>query len=173
MSSLMSGLETKHDWKSQDWLQWAFSFLRETGTRRILELGIEDDPVMTRNFNRLQVVTAPSPNGGALPLDSAWFDAVLGFCPLELIERPQRLIAEAARVLKPGGLLIFQASDRRLWRRALRSSKRKFIRPSDVERHCQDARLEIVSWVGLRESLSGTLESPSHYVYWGAAQKRK
>jgi SAM-dependent methyltransferase len=167
----MSGLETKQDWRSQDWLQWAFSFLRETRTRRILELGIDDDPVTTRNFNRLQVVTAPSDLAARLPLDSAWFDAVLSFVPLDHVSKPAQLINEAARVLKPGGLLMFQAHNRRMWSRAIRFPG-KSIAPSDVEKCCQHARLDIISWVGLRESLCGPIESPSHYVYWGAAQKK-
>ncbi len=53
-------------------------------------------------------------NGDAtkLPFAAATFDAVCAMDLLEHVEAPRALVAEAARVLKPGGVLFFHTFDR-------------------------------------------------------------
>jgi SAM-dependent methyltransferase len=70
--------------------------------------------------------TRLDPATGRLPYDDARFDAVLVMDVLEHVPDPRRLLAEAARVLKPGGRLVGfvpvegeTLSFYEFWRRAL------------------------------------------------------
>ncbi|MEZ5294011.1 MAG: class I SAM-dependent methyltransferase [Vicinamibacterales bacterium] len=58
-------------------------------------------------------------DGEALPFDDASFDVVYGHGVLQYAAAPERLIAEAHRVLKPGGQGIFMVYNRVSWLNAL------------------------------------------------------
>lgn len=51
----------------------------------------------------------------ALPYPDASFDVVCAMDFLEHVEAPERVVAEAARVLAPGGLFFFHTFDRSVW----------------------------------------------------------
>jgi SAM-dependent methyltransferase len=54
-------------------------------------------------------------DGEALPFPDASFDVVYGHGVLQYAVRPERIVAEAHRVLVPGGQAIFMAYNRRSW----------------------------------------------------------
>jgi SAM-dependent methyltransferase len=58
-------------------------------------------------------------DGEALPFPDASFDLVFAHGVVQYTADDRRLVAEARRVLKPGGLAIFQVYNRRSWLNAL------------------------------------------------------
>jgi SAM-dependent methyltransferase len=58
-------------------------------------------------------------DGEALPFPDASFDAVYGHGVLQYAAAPDRLVAEAHRVLRPGGQAIFMVYNRLSWLNAL------------------------------------------------------
>jgi SAM-dependent methyltransferase len=60
-------------------------------------------------------------NGEALPFADASFDLVYAHGVVQYTADDRRLVAEVRRVLKPGGLAIFQVYNRRSWLNALSS----------------------------------------------------
>jgi len=54
-------------------------------------------------------------DGEALPFPDASFDVVYGHGVLQYAVRPERIVAEAHRVLVPGGQAIFMVYNRRSW----------------------------------------------------------
>jgi ubiquinone/menaquinone biosynthesis C-methylase UbiE len=58
-------------------------------------------------------------NGEELPMPDASFDLVYAHGVVQYTARPARLVAECHRVLKPGGLAIFQVYNRISWLNAL------------------------------------------------------
>ena len=60
-------------------------------------------------------------NGEALPFAAATFDLVFAHGVVQYTADDRALIAETRRVLKPGGLAIFQVYNRRSWLNALSS----------------------------------------------------
>ena len=125
----------------------------------------------------LAVAAAHDPTGGvhyelgdarALPHDDASFDVVCAMDFLEHVEEPARVIAEAARVLVPGGLLFFHTFDRNVWSWLVvikgvewfvRNTPhdlhvlRLFIRPSELARMCRAHGLVPVELHGSRPKL--------------------
>lgn len=53
--------------------------------------------------------------GEALPLPAASFDAATAWDVLEHVRDPQRVLGELARVLRPGGVALITAINRRAW----------------------------------------------------------
>jgi 2-polyprenyl-6-hydroxyphenyl methylase / 3-demethylubiquinone-9 3-methyltransferase len=101
----------------------------------------------------------------ALPYPDASFDVVCAMDLLEHVEQPQQLIGEAARVLRPGGLLCFHTFNRS-WLANLIVIKgvelfvanapkdmhvlRLFRTPAEVAAMCRAAGLEITELHGSR-----------------------
>lgn len=93
-------------------------------------------------------------DGGQLPFADACFDAVLCMEVLEHIDNPGAVVAEAARVLRPGGLFIFSGPNRTVLNRigllviaqdllgvVPRGTHQwhRLLRPADMERHLRAA----------------------------------
>ncbi|PDW02085.1 class I SAM-dependent methyltransferase [Candidatus Viridilinea mediisalina] len=53
--------------------------------------------------------------GEALPLPTAGFDAVTAWDVLEHVRDPQQVLCELARVVRPGGVVLLTAINRRAW----------------------------------------------------------
>ena len=101
----------------------------------------------------------------ALGFPAASFDVVCALDLLEHVEEPRRLLAEVARVLRPGGLFIFHTFDR-TWQANLIVIKgvawfvrntprdlhvlRLFIRPAELQALCRAVGLAITTLVGSR-----------------------
>ncbi len=88
----------------------------------------------------------------ALPFADASFDAVCAMDFLEHVEDPARVVAEAARVLRPNGLFFFHTFNRNplAWLVVIKGVEwfvkntprhmhvlRLFIKPKELERMCQ------------------------------------
>ena len=108
----------------------------------------------------------------ALPFWNERFDVVCAMDLLEHVEAPARVIAEAARVLKPGGLLFFHTFDRTVWSWLIvvkgvewfvkhtpkdMHVHRLFIRPAELEAMARDVGLDVVEVVGSRPRVDRSL----------------
>jgi len=100
-----------------------------------------------------------------LPFQRDSFDAVAAMDFLEHVERPERVIAEAARVLRPGGLFFFHTFNRNplAWLIAIkglewfvRNTPRRmhvlplFIKPRELTGYCNAQGMEMAELTGIR-----------------------
>jgi 2-polyprenyl-6-hydroxyphenyl methylase/3-demethylubiquinone-9 3-methyltransferase len=105
----------------------------------------------------------------ALPFDDGSFDAVCAMDLLEHLEAPDRAIAEASRVLAPGGLFFFHTFNRNVlsWLVIIAGVKwfvqnapehmhvlRLFLKPREVRAACDAHGLEAPALVGVRPKLT-------------------
>jgi 2-polyprenyl-6-hydroxyphenyl methylase/3-demethylubiquinone-9 3-methyltransferase len=114
--------------------------------------------------------------GDALALDeaSSSFDAVLMMDLLEHLDEPARAVAEAARVLKPGGLLLFHTFNRtpEAWLLAVKGigfvtregpsnvhSYRMFVTPAELQAAGRAGGLEPLELTGIRPVLNAAFAS--------------
>jgi 2-polyprenyl-6-hydroxyphenyl methylase/3-demethylubiquinone-9 3-methyltransferase len=101
----------------------------------------------------------------SLPWPDGEFDAVCAMDFLEHVEEPQRVIAEAARVLTPGGRFFFHTFNRTwlAWLIVIQGVRwfvrntprdlhllRLFVKPSELDAMCRAAGLELVELRGSR-----------------------
>lgn len=108
-------------------------------------------------------------NAYALPFPDSSFEIVCATDVLEHVEMPQKLIAEASRVLKPGGLFFFHTFNRNFFSYLLvikgvewcvpNAPPRMhvyplFIKPKELSAFCKNSSMEIESLIGLRPCFS-------------------
>lgn len=104
-----------------------------------------------------------------LPYASETFDAVCAMDFLEHVEQPAQVIAEAARVLRPGGLFFFHTFNRNFlaWLIVIKGVEwfvrntprhlhvlRLFLKPAEVSAACQRAGLAVPELIGMRPKLN-------------------
>jgi 2-polyprenyl-3-methyl-5-hydroxy-6-metoxy-1,4-benzoquinol methylase len=92
-----------------------------------------------------------------LPIGDGRVDIVIASEMLEHTATPARAIAELARSVKPGGLLVLTTPNR-AWQRVVRTASRLHLRPfrgretfvhwDDLERACGAAGLDVLAHVG-------------------------
>lgn len=100
-----------------------------------------------------------------LPFRNDVFDVVCAMDFLEHVENPQAVIAEAARVLKPGGLFFFHTFNRNFlaWLIIIKGVEifvrntpehmhvlRLFIKPAELEGYCERSGMKLSAWTGMR-----------------------
>ncbi len=105
----------------------------------------------------------------ALPFDDGCFDAVCAMDLLEHVEDPERVIAEASRVLAPGGMFFFHTFNRTFlsWLVTIAGVSwfvrnapehmhvlRLFLKPEEVRRACTEQGLDEPRLVGVRPRLT-------------------
>src|SRR5215471_10940078 len=105
----------------------------------------------------------------ALPFEDGSFDAVCAMDLLEHVETPERAIAEASRVLAPGGLFFFHTFNRNFlsWLVIIEGVEwfvrnapehlhvlRLFLTPGQVRAACTEHGLEEPDLVGVRPKLT-------------------
>lgn len=103
-----------------------------------------------------------------LPFRDAAFDAVSALDFLEHVTEPERVIAEAARVLKPGGLFFFHTFNRNrlAWLIVIKGLEwfvrntpdhmhvlPLFIKPKELEGYCIKAGMQPMEMTGIRPAL--------------------
>lgn len=104
-----------------------------------------------------------------LPMADSSFDCVTALDVLEHVENPALVIKECARVLRPGGLFLFQTLNRN-WVAGLVGIKfiewfvrntapdmhllRMFIKPAELTRYCEDSGLRMQEITGIRPRFS-------------------
>lgn len=104
----------------------------------------------------------------ALPFQKESFDVVCSMDFLEHVEKPEKIIAQAAHVLKPGGLFFFHTFNRNpfCWLVALKGVEwfvkntpknmhlyRLFIKPKELQNYCHKHDLQILSFQGLAPNI--------------------
>ena len=125
-----------------------------------LQVAAEHDPQRTVRYVQGDALSLPFPAGS--------FDVVCALDFLEHVEPRERVIAEAARVLAPGGLFFFHTFNRNLlaylviikgveW--FVRNTPpelhvlRLFSRPAEIQRDCAEHGLEMLELCGVRPKL--------------------
>ena len=120
--------------------------------------------------------------GDAAALDArdGTYDAVLLFDMLEHVEDQARVIAEAGRVVRPGGVVVFNTFNRTplSWLVAVHGFKfvvreaprhihvwRLFLPPSTLEAYAERAGLAVEETVGMRPRLDG--------AFWRSVGRRR
>jgi 2-polyprenyl-6-hydroxyphenyl methylase/3-demethylubiquinone-9 3-methyltransferase len=125
----------------------------------------EENLTVARRFDRTSSAVYVQGDATSLPFAGGSFDVVCAMDLLEHVEHPDRLIAEASRVLAPGGLLFFHTFNRN-WLANLVVIKgvelfvkntpkdlhvlRMFLRPEEVTRMLDTHGLESVELRGSR-----------------------
>ena len=99
-----------------------------------------------------------------LPFSQGEFDVVCAMDFLEHVEKPQSVIEQASRVLKPGGLFFFHTFNRNplSWLVVLKGVEwfvkntpknmhvyRLFLKPAELKTLCAQSSLEVVTFQGL------------------------
>jgi SAM-dependent methyltransferase len=107
------------------------------GPHRVLDLGRGADFLAERGHD-VTVIDAAA--DGALPFASGSFDVVCAMDLLEHVDEPDRLIAEAARVLAPGGMFVFHTFNR-TWQAELIGIKGA-LTPDEIRGMCAAHHLE-------------------------------
>jgi len=89
--------------------------LTGTGRSRRRVIGVEPDPAHIREAaRRYPSVPILQGDAGQLPLDDGAMDAVVMLDVLEHVPEPDAVLAEAHRVLRPGGVLVLSVPNRGL-----------------------------------------------------------
>lgn len=131
---LRNTLQEEHGRRPTPWFRWLFDQWELPENARILELGAGAGELWQENRERispgwqvmlsdlsipmLQTARAATAwpalgtDGAALPFPNQHFDALLAIGLLDLIKDLPAALAEMARVLKPGGVLVASAAGR-------------------------------------------------------------
>jgi len=119
---------------------------------------------VAKAYDQTQTVQYQTADACSLPFKDAQFEAVCAMDLLEHVENPNQVIAESARVLKPGGLLFFHTFNRTWlsWLFAIKGLEwfipntprhihiyRLFIKPSEMQAHLKTHNLQLSEIHGL------------------------
>jgi 2-polyprenyl-6-hydroxyphenyl methylase / 3-demethylubiquinone-9 3-methyltransferase len=124
---------------------------------------------MAQMCDRTGAIRFVQGNAMELPFAEASFDAVCAMDLLEHVEEPIRVIREASRVLRPGGLFFFHTFNRNFfsWLIVIKGVEwcvpntppnlhvfHLFIKPQELKHWCLEQRIEVQEMRGLVPKLS-------------------
>jgi len=124
-----------------------------------------DALAIASRYDRTGLVRYQRADALNLPYPDCAFDAVCAMDFLEHVENPDRVIAEAARVLKPGGFFFFHTFNRNLlsWLIVIKGVEwfvrntprhlhvlRLFLKPHEIRTHCEGHGLTGLQLRGVR-----------------------
>jgi 2-polyprenyl-6-hydroxyphenyl methylase/3-demethylubiquinone-9 3-methyltransferase len=104
-----------------------------------------------------------------LPFANESFDVITAMDFLEHVEDPNKIINEASRVLKPGGIFIFHTFNRNIfsWLVIIKFVEwivmntpknmhviRLFIKPKELTEYCRKSRMVVQDMIGIRPIIS-------------------
>ncbi len=124
---------------------------------------------IAKAHDQLNQVTYLKADAYHLPFKEESFDAVCAMDVLEHVEHPERVIAEASRVLKPNGIFFFHTFNRNLlsylfiikgveW--CVKNTPKNmhvyslFIKPKQLRLFCESSDFHVEKFVGLRPCLT-------------------
>jgi 2-polyprenyl-6-hydroxyphenyl methylase / 3-demethylubiquinone-9 3-methyltransferase len=141
------------------------NYLGELG-HHVIGLDAEDDPLaVASRHDRTGKVDYQHGDALSLPYIDGSFDVVCAMDFLEHVEDPEHAVAEAARVLAPGGLFFFHTFNRNWlsWLLVIKAVEwfvrntpddmhvlRLFLKPEELATMCRAHGLEPVELVGVR-----------------------
>ncbi len=123
---------------------------------------------IAKKYDATKKVSYQVANAYSLPYPDQSFDVVSAMDVLEHVEDPKRLVSEASRVLKPGGLFFFHTFNRNFlsylvvikgveW--CVPNAPKNmhvyplFIKPDELKKICQTQDLKIVNLQGFRPKI--------------------
>ncbi len=132
-------------------------------------------------FDKTNSVRYAQADAYELPFEEQTFEGVTAMDLLEHVEKPEKVVREAARVLKPGGLFFFHTFNRTFlsylmvikgveW--FVKNTPKNmhvydlFIPPNDLKRWCTRQKLQIEEILGLRPKIL-------HPSFWKMLLTRK
>lgn len=129
----------------------------------------EESLDVARKHDRTRSVKYEVADAYRLPFEEGTFDALTAMDFLEHVEKPQEIISEFSRVLKPGGLFFFHTFNRnpvshfvviKLLEWFIKNTPKNmhvinlFIKPEELKTYCANAGMEVMGMVGLRPKIS-------------------
>lgn len=129
----------------------------------------EESLSVARSHDKTHSVKYEVADAYKLPYPDQSFDALTAMDFLEHVEKPQEIIAEFSRVLKPGGLFFFHTFNRnplshfvviKLLEWFIKNTPKNmhvinlFIKPEEVKKYCEKASMEVMAMVGVRPKFS-------------------
>lgn len=133
-----------------------------------LDLSQESLQVAAR-FDETKSVEYLAGDAHALPFEGATFDVVTCMDFLEHVDEPKAVIAEASRVLRPGGKFLFHTFNRNFIARVMvihlvetliKNTPKNlhvyelFSTPKEIDGYCQDAGMVTSDWRGTKPILA-------------------
>ena len=145
------------------------NFLSEKG-HRVTGVDLSGESLaVARRHDRTQTARYIEADAYQLPFADSSFDVITAMDFLEHVEDPAKVIQEAARVLRPGGLFFFHTFNRNwisyivvikmvewLVRNAPEDMHvlRLFVKPSEARKYCQSSGLEVQEMKGIKPVFS-------------------
>lgn len=104
-----------------------------------------------------------------LPFENESFDVVTAMDFLEHVERPQDVISEFSRVLRPGGIFFYHTFNRNILSHVvvikllewfIKNTPKNmhviklFIKPRELQEYCRNAGMAVMNTIGIRPKIS-------------------
>lgn len=124
---------------------------------------------VARQYDRTRSVDYQIADAYQLPFADHTMDVVTCLDFLEHVEKPEEIIKECARVLKPNGLFFFHTFSRNFlsWLLVIKAIEllvkntpkdmhviELFIKPQELELYCKNAEINVMEMTGLRPKFS-------------------
>lgn len=137
---------------------------------KVTGVDIEEDVLeVAKKHDVTNTVEYKTADAYKLPFSDGSFDVVTAMDFLEHVDKPQNVIAEFSRVLKPGGLFFFHTFNRN-WLAKIMAIKLLewfvkntpknmhvidlFIRPEEIQQYCKDVSMDVMGMVGVMPKIS-------------------